>query len=701
VLTALQIFRAFTATNVVFAVCCASGADYRPPGGERYPLITASGSILPGGRILKPFGREIETGPGPFGLAVSPKGIIATANSGFERYGVTVIEPSSKGAAWEEHNIWARTPNMTAPEIADPDWKGVSDGIVFDSEKSVWVSEGASGKVRQLDIRSGDHRKIVSLNTGEWRNSFTGRLAYDVVRRLLYVVDRTHSRVAVVDAKSGNLISSVRLENVPSAIALSPDGMTAWVAGAGIISAVDVRDSMQPEIRDRIRNESTAGSVPGSILVTAERVFVSDPQKDSITVVSVRDRRIAAEIPLTIPTLEQFRGVAPAGMAYDPVTKWLLVAESGINAVGVVDTEKNQSIGHIPVGWKPSQVAISGDRVYVSNALGRGTGPNLRRPLLALGEVPVLHRGTVTTFIMPDVAEVLRQTGIVFNANGFIPVADHNAPVAAGAIRHVVVIATGGHTFDEVLGDIARAPQLARFGMHGLAQGRPGEFSVKDAQVTPNHHGIAQRWAFSDNYYADEEGIAPRLADVWKHLEQHGVTWRKFEDARADQFIAGIEREPLPQLVYVELAQKPVRAEGYRYEASFVADGDLETGRIVEYLSHSPWWRDTAVFITGRDTGNGLDHIDSHRTTLLAAGPYVKRNYVSHTNADFAGLLKTVFELLKVPPLHLADATAASLRDLFTNEPQIEPYTAVLPDSRVFTPADKSPGGNAEPEPAR
>ena len=69
-----------------------------------------------------------------------------------------------------------------------------------------------------------------------------------------------------------------------------------------------------------------------------------------------------------------------------------------------------------------------------------------------------------------------------------------------------------------------------------------------------------------------------------------------------------------------------------------------------------------AVFATESDTQGSLDHIDSHRTLLLAAGPYVKRDYVSHTNASFPGLLRTIFELLRLPPLNLMDATAASVR---------------------------------------
>ena len=135
-------------------------------------------------------------------------------------------------------------------------------------------------------------------------------------------------------------------------------------------------------------------------------------------------------------------------------------------------------------------------------------------------------------------------------------------------------------------------------------------------------------------------------------------------------------------------------ADGYPYEASFVEDNDLALGRILQYLSHSPWWREMAVFITEDDAQGGLDHIDAHRTVLLAAGPYVKRNYVTHTNSSFPGLLKTIFELLQMPPLNLMDASAASLREIFTDEPDFTPYDVLIPDLRVFD-ASKVRMGNA------
>src|SRR6185437_15822299 len=127
----------------------------------------------------------------------------------------------------------------------------------------------------------------------------------------------------------------------------------------------------------------------------------------------------------------------------------------------------------------------------------------------------------------------------------------------------------------------------------------------------------------------------------------------------------GKSGEPFPQFTWIRLPNdrpgEPKPRDGFPYEASLVEDNDLATGRILQYLSHTPWWRNMAVFVTESATQGSLDHVDAHRTLLLAAGPYVKRNYVSHTNASFPGLLRTIFELLGVPPLNLMDATAASL----------------------------------------
>ena len=117
-----------------------SGGGLSPPAGERYARVGVTGSILPGGRVLQPLGVQLETGPGTFGLAVNRKGVVATADIGYERFRITLIQGIKQ--VWLERHLWARTPGSKAPEESDPDWKGVFFGIAFGSDRAVWISEG-------------------------------------------------------------------------------------------------------------------------------------------------------------------------------------------------------------------------------------------------------------------------------------------------------------------------------------------------------------------------------------------------------------------------------------------------------------------------------------------------------------------------------------------------------------------------------
>jgi hypothetical protein len=105
----------------------------------------------------------------------------------------------------------------------------------------------------------------------------------------------------------------------------------------------------------------------------------------------------------------------------------------------------------------------------------------------------------------------------------------------------------------------------------------------------------------------------------------------------------------------------------------------------MEYLSSTKWWKETAVFVTESSAVGGADHIYANRTVLLAAGPWVKRNYVSHVNTSFPGLLKTIYRLLGLPPQDLFDASAADLLDCFTATPDFAPYRPLNGDPRIFS----------------
>ncbi len=111
-------------------------------------------------------------------------------------------------------------------------------------------------------------------------------------------------------------------------------------------------------------------------------------------------------------------------------------------------------------------------------------------------------------------------------------------------------------------------------------------------------------------------------------------------------------------------------------EAS-VADNDLAVGQIVEAVSHSKFWKDTAIFIVQDDPQAGFDHIDGHRTVALAISPYTRRRTVDSTNYNQTGMIRTMELILGLPPMNQLDASATAMSNSFTDEPNLAPYEAV------------------------
>lgn len=125
---------------------------------------------------------------------------------------------------------------------------------------------------------------------------------------------------------------------------------------------------------------------------------------------------------------------------------------------------------------------------------------------------------------------------------------------------------------------------------------------------------------------------------------------------------------------------------GYPFRESYMADNDLAVGRIVEFLSHTPYWENMLIVITEDDAQNGVDHVDAHRSVLMLISPWVKRDYVSHTHYSFGSIFKSFWNILGLPYLNQYDAGANDLADFFTEQPDYTPYSAVAVDSRIFDP---------------
>lgn len=165
---------------------------------------------------------------------------------------------------------------------------------------------------------------------------------------------------------------------------------------------------------------------------------------------------------------------------------------------------------------------------------------------------------------------------------------------------------------------------------------------------------------------------------------------------RIDQFIREFDdrwmngRDTMPALLTVIIPQDHGAGDrpeaGYPFRESYMADNDLAVGRIVEYLSHTPYWEHMMIVITEDDAQNGVDHVDAHRSILMVVSPWVKRDYVSHTHYSFGSIFKTFWNILGLPYLNQYDAGASDFGDFFTPEPDFTPFNAVAVDPRIFDP---------------
>jgi hypothetical protein len=126
---------------------------------------------------------------------------------------------------------------------------------------------------------------------------------------------------------------------------------------------------------------------------------------------------------------------------------------------------------------------------------------------------------------------------------------------------------------------------------------------------------------------------------------------------------------------------------GFPFNESYMADNDLALGRIVEFLSHTPQWKNMMIVVTEDDAQGGRDHVDAHRSLLMVISPYVKKNFASHRHMSFGSIFKTFWQLLDIPFLNQYDFGASNLSDCFSSQPDFTPYNALPSDVRVFDPA--------------
>ncbi|MBN2408475.1 MAG: hypothetical protein JXE07_01960, partial [Candidatus Aminicenantes bacterium] len=357
--------------------------------------------------------------------------------------------------------------------------------LIADAESRKWLAGIGLGRYPFGIALSPDGRRVYAANVGMFEYSRIEGVDLDDPERL----GLPHPPFSFLskDAREGTEIDGYRVPGLGDPNV--PESFSVW--------EVDVSSPSQPRVTAKVKTgvlvgemvegiPAVGGASPNSVVATDRRIFVSNGNNDSISVVDADKNSVARTIPLRLDErLGNLRGIIPFGLALSPDQKRLYVAEAGINAVGVIDIRKGKVLGHIPTGWFPSRLAVSADgrSILVANAKGYGSGPN-GGPEFTPGPegtyIGHLMKGTVSIIPIPKEADLQEETRQVI-ANNFrfekretaargAP-SEHPVPLYPGEksspIRHAVFIVKENRTFDEIFGQVAGADgeaALARYG---------------------------------------------------------------------------------------------------------------------------------------------------------------------------------------------------------------------------------------------
>jgi DNA-binding beta-propeller fold protein YncE len=194
-----------------------------------------------------------------------------------------------------------------------------------------------------------------------------------------------------------------------------------------------------------------------------------------------------------------------------------------------------------------------------------------------------------------------------------------------------------------------------------------------------------------------------RVASLRPYINREVHYWPLFQSDqyRADVFIREYQdfsrRDAVPDLTILSLPCDHSEGVDPRYPTprAMMADNDLALGRVVEAVSSSPQWKDTAIFVIEDDAQSGPDHVDGHRTVFMVISPYTKRKFVDSTFYAQTSMVRSMELILGLDPMNRFDALAEPITTCFTDEPNLAPYRAI-PNK---TPLDeRNPAGTAMSE---
>jgi YVTN family beta-propeller protein len=553
----------------------------------------------------------------------------------------------------------------------------------------LYVSDWAGRVVLALDPET--LRTVARIPVGDHPN----QLALHPTDDRLFVACASSNAVAVIDTKRGVVTETVRTSlfprapegSTPDALAVSPDGKALYVANAdnNCVAVVDVSTPGESIVKGFI----PTGWYPTAVAVAPDgKTLLVGVGKGNAT----KPNPLYTEKEKAEPATDEVKAAARRLLPYPYIGTTL----SG--ALSIVPVPDEKQLGeytaavyrNCPYSDKlltgapyerptaiPTKVGdpspikhviyiIKENRTYdqVFGDLKKGNGDPA---LVMFGEqVTPNHRKLANEFVLLD--NLYCNGQVSRDGHPWSTMAYHTDYIARD--WHLTYSRRKGVDDDDE-GNLQNAPSgylwdaCARA---GLGYRSYGEYGKRVSQPDGSSR---------------MEGRVPGL--VGHMCPDYGVAKVKGKKVRDTENVETFLREfrafetnnNLPSFIVMSLGEDHTTGTtpGTFTPQACVASNDLALGRLVEAVSHSKYWKETAIFVIEDDAQNGPDHVDAHRTVGLVVSPYTKRGAVDSTQYSTVSMIRTIELILGLSPLSQYDAAARPMYESFTDKPDLTPYS--------------------------
>ncbi|MBH8553051.1 beta-propeller fold lactonase family protein [Nostocaceae cyanobacterium CENA357] len=660
---------------------------------------TANRKILQEIKFFKP-GDKVATGEFPFDVALKN-----TENGAAAKVFISSQRDNEVLAVGITSGEITRIPVESQPNkiLLSPD------------QNRLYVANGNSDSVSVIDANSNTVVQTISLSRSndKYKGANPNSLALNRDARTLYVTLGGENAVAVVDLRSGRVAGRIPTGWYPNSVSVSQDGQKLYVVNAKSNSGPNPSQSRTTEA-GQARN-TTFRNEYNWALEKAGIAIIPIPKGGTLTSLSAlvdknngfANRRpdrtmrfLQGKIKHVIYVLKENRtydqvlGDLPIGNGDPALTLFPQPVSPNHHklALDFVTFDNFYDSGESSgVGWNWSTYGRTTDYTEKTQSVlygnagfngltydYEGTNRNINIALPQTSSNPSQFNTRVTGVLDPS-----GQSAILPGDK------DVNAPVGDGELESNAI---GGYLWDAVLrsGKTVRNYGFFVDGNYGTSQEDPTQPDPNNPlyipiSPTPAADNIQQAVAAktvlldkTDNYF---RGYDMKNADIYLYNE--------FE-RDIDSYLS---KNTLPNLTLLRLPHDHFgnfsnAVAGLNTADLQMADNDYAVGLLVEKISKSPVWKETAIVILEDDCQNGPDHVDSHRSVAYIISPYTKRNVLISTNYNTVSVLRTMEDLLGVGYLGVNDANAKPMSDAFMREPDFTPYTAVVPGNLCADPVD-------------